>query len=118
MTSDKPFYLGLKPSSEKADASEGVVLEEAPEELLTQDNHDRSEDRVRFKTCECGHDLSAHQLNRGNLDQYAQCAGCAQQYGHGGCRAGGFQNADTRLERLAHFFSAAAWETAEAKYRG
>jgi hypothetical protein len=65
-------------------------------------------------TCECGHELSAHHLIQPNPDNPSPCAGCAQQYGHAGCRAGGFQNADTRHERLAYIFGAADVETVQA----
>jgi hypothetical protein len=68
-----------------------------------------------MSTCECGHEMSAHQLSQDNLESVASCAGCIQQYGYGGCRAGSFQNADTRYERLACLFGAAEPETLEAK---
>jgi hypothetical protein len=54
-----------------------------------------------MENCECGHELSVHQIAEGNLEDPAPCMGCRQQYGHGGCRAGGFQNADTRHEHLS-----------------
>jgi hypothetical protein len=52
-----------------------------------------------MENCECGHELAAHEINNGNTEE-APCSGCKQQYGYGGCRAGGFQNGDTRQEHL------------------
>lgn len=67
--------------------------------------------------CECGHELMAHELHQGDAENPSPCAGCAQQYGHGGCRAGGFQNSDTRHERLVDLFWAAELEMVEANHR-
>ncbi len=62
---------------------------------------------MQQRICECGHELLAHQLTEANSENPAPCAGCKEHYGYGGCRAGGFQNADTRYENLAYVFCAA-----------
>ena len=75
-----------------------------------------SEDPFRATTCECGHDLSAHQITQSDPNNPSPCAGCAEQYHHGGCRAGGFQNAETRSERLTYLVSTLESEMHEAKH--